>query len=418
MRIDIIISDLVPLRFRGNYVAIILLIYSIGSTLGPFIGGAIAESGNWRWIFYLNLPVGGVSFVILALFLRVNHVRDASWRARLARLDILGNGILILGSTSILIALSYAGSRYPWSAWKTLVPLVLGFVAFAVFAIFEQSPWAPQAPVMPPRLFAGRTSAVIAVNTFINTALVYWSIFFLPLYFQSVQLTSARRAGVCLVPLSLFGIPAAAVGALILTRIGRYKMLHLIAWVVFTIGRGLYLLLDERTPTAHWVVFQLFAGIGAGLLLNTLLPAFQAPLSEADQATATATWNFLKTMGGVWGVAIPSAVFSDHVNRLLNHGAVSDPIAAEMLANGGAYQYGSADFVRQFSAPVQEEIRYVYREAIRRVWIISFAFMGIALLLVLLEKDIPLRKVLETEYGMENRVRNVRDKGEASRTVK
>ncbi|RYP75706.1 hypothetical protein DL771_002193 [Monosporascus sp. 5C6A] len=402
MVFDIIVSDLVPLRLRGNYIAVIMLIYSIGTTLGPFIGGAIVETGNWRWVFYLNLPVGGASFLILFFFLHVNYRRDPLWTSRLRRLDFIGNGILIAGSTAILVALTYAGTRYPWASWQTLVPLLLGFAAFAVFGVFEGSPWAPREPVMPRRLFASRTSAIVSINTFINSALIYWGVFFLPVYFQSVQLATPRRAGVCLIPLSLFGIPAAAVGAIVLARVGRYKMIHLVGFAVFTVGRGLYTLLDETTPTGEWVAYQLLAGVGAGLLLNTLLPAFQAPLAEADQATATATWNFFRTMGSVWGIAIPAAIFANHVDVLVKAGAVSDPTAARLMAGGGAYQFASAKFVQHFAPPVQEQIRAVNLLAIRRVWIVSFAFMGTALLLVLLERDIPLRRVLETEYGMKD----------------
>lgn len=194
-----------------------------------------------------------------------------------------------------------------------------------------------------------------------------------------------------------------AVGAAVLARIRRYKMIHFVGFAIFMVGRGLYTLLDEKTSVGEWVVYQLLAGIGAGLLLNTLLPAFQAPLQESDQAAATATWNFFRTMGSVWGIAIPAAIFANHVDTLVGDGAVSDSTAAQLMAGGGAYQFASAKFVQRFAPPVQQQIRAVYQLAIRRVWIISFAFMGMALLLVLLEKDIPLRKVLETEYGMKEK---------------
>lgn len=184
--LDIIASDLVPLRLRGNYIAVIMIIYSIGTTLGPFTGGAIAETGNWRWIFYVNLPIGGASLLILFFFLHVNYRRDPSWTSRLRRLDFIRNGILIAGSTAILVALTYAGTVHPWSSWQTLVPLLLGFAAFFISIVFEESPWAPHEPVMPRRLFTSRISAIVSINTFLNAALIYWGVFFLPVYFQSV----------------------------------------------------------------------------------------------------------------------------------------------------------------------------------------------------------------------------------------
>ncbi|KAI1324500.1 MFS general substrate transporter [Xylariaceae sp. FL0255] len=357
MAYDIIVSDLVPLRQRGDYVAIILLIYSIGTTF----------SLSSRWAFYINLPLGGVCLIALCLFLHVDYPRK-SWSSRLGHIDIIGNAIMIAGTTAILWALTYAGTRFPWASWHTLVPLLLGFAAFFLYAAFERSKWASLTPVIPARLFAGRTSRV------------------LPVYSQSVQLASPIRAGVGLIPLSLFGIPSAA--AAVLTRMGRYKMIHILGFTLFLIGRGLRV-----------VAFQLIPGVGAGMLVNTILPAVQAPTDETDQATATATWNFLRTIGSVWVVAIPATIFSHRLDELIDHGAISDPVAASAMSKRGAYQCASAQFVRQFSASVQEEIRQVYRLATR-----------VALILTLFEKDIPLRKILETEYGMKNSERVIKDK--------
>ncbi|KAK7961770.1 multidrug resistance protein fnx1 [Apiospora aurea] len=403
---ETIVSDLIPLRDRGNYIAIVMLIYSIGTTLGPFIGGAIAEATTWRWIFYINLPIGSVSLFILFISLRVNFKREAGWANKLKRIDFIGNSLLIASTTSILYALSYAGTRYQCSSWHTLLPLLLGIGGYILFAMYETSKW-PIEPLMPPRLFCGRTSAIVAINNFQNQILLWWGVFFLPVYFQSVQLASPKRAGVCLIPLSLFALQAAAVSGAALTRIGRYKMIHLIGFAIFTVGRGLYTLLDEETPTREWVAFQLVAGVGSGMLLNTLLPAFQAPLREADQATATATFNFIRTLGSVWGIAIPSAIFINHVNEVLKSGALSDPVAIQLLSNGGAYQYAAAAFVEQSPPSVKLEIRAVYREDIQRVFIVRFAFMGLALFLALFEKDIPLRRVLLTDYGLTGTPNNI-----------
>ena len=395
-----VVSDLVPLRYRGNYIAIILLIYSIGTTMGAFIGGVIVQHVSWRWVFYINLPLGGASLLIMFLFLHVNYKRDTSWINRLKRIDVVGNGILMGGTVSMLIALTYAGTRYPWSSWHTLVPLLLGFAAFFLFGAFEASHFAPSEPVMPPRLFATRTSVIIAINTFLFTAVVYWAIFFLPVYFQSVQLLSPTHAGVNIIPVSLLGVPSAAAAAAAVSRWGTYKAIHLLGFTLFTIGMGLFSLLDEHSPVGEWVGFDFTGPIGAGLLLNTQLPAFQAPVSEKDQAAATGTWSFIRTLGSVWGVAIPAAIFANRVDTLVAGGAISNPLAAKLLVGGGAYQYASAAFVEKFPTAIQIEIRAVYRLAIQRVFAIGIAFSGAAFLLCLFEKDIPLRTELVTEYGL------------------
>ncbi|KAF7865958.1 hypothetical protein EAF04_006122 [Stromatinia cepivora] len=139
MAYDTIVSDLVPLRYRGNYIAIILLIYSIGATTGALIGGVIVDHISWRWVFYINLPVGVVSLTIMFFFLQVNHRHDKSFVQRLKGIDVIGNAILIGGTVAMLIALTYAGTRYSWSSWSTLVPLLIGFASFILFGFFEAS---------------------------------------------------------------------------------------------------------------------------------------------------------------------------------------------------------------------------------------------------------------------------------------
>lgn len=170
--LDIIVSDLCPLRKRGQYMAVILAIFGIGVALGPFIGGAIVQTTTWRWVFYINLPIGGFSFGLMFLFLRVHYEDSSSLKTKLRRIDVIGNGILMAGTVAILYALSYAGTRYSWGSWNTLVPLILGLVGFVAFIAFERSGIAAE-PVMPMRLFANRTSITVLLNTFINSMIYF-----------------------------------------------------------------------------------------------------------------------------------------------------------------------------------------------------------------------------------------------------
>ncbi|KAI1095102.1 major facilitator superfamily domain-containing protein [Rostrohypoxylon terebratum] len=412
MAADIIISDLVPLRQRGNYVVVILAIYGIGTTLGPFIGGSIVQVTTWRWVFYMNLPIGGVALVVLYFSLHVNYNKEMSFTQKLKRLDLMGNSILMASTVAILWALTVGGVQYPWGAWNVLVPLVLGIFGFGLFAVYEQWGWSAE-PVMPPRLFNNRTSVIVSVNTFLNSALLYWIVYFMLVYFQAVKLYSPSYSGVALLPQSLVGIPGAAISAIALSRWGKYRPLHLAGFAMFTLGIGLFAYLDENSPKAEWAVFQSIAALCAGMVLNTQLPAFQAPAPESDQATATASWCFIRTFGNVWGVAIPSVIFNNRINELLPR--VSDSGVQGLLANGEevfrflAYQYGSASFVISFPQPLQREIVSVYRDALKLVFEVAVAFGGLAALLVFLEKEIPLRTELETEYGMKDLSKKVTD---------
>ncbi|KAI0145051.1 MFS general substrate transporter [Xylariaceae sp. FL1272] len=397
MIVSIIIADLVPLRERGYYLAIIMILYTVGMTTGPILGGVFVDSASWRWVFWINLPIGGVALVVLYLFLHVKYDKEMTFAQKVKRIDWIGNALLIAGTVVSLYALTYAGVKYPWGSWQTLVPLLLGFFTIAVFGVWETREISADL-VMPPRLFLHRTSIVSSINTFIHWALVYWSTYFLPLYFQVVLLYSTTRTGVSLLPMTLISIPGCAVAAILVSKWGKFKLLHIVGEGIFTLGLGLFALQREDTSVAKWATFQSIGALGGGIVIETLLPAFQAPVPESDQAAATATWAFIRTISGVWGVAIPATILNNRVSQLAH--TISDASARHILASGGAYESATAAFVTSFPTPVADEIRAVYREALRLVFLVAVAFGGTAFLLFFLEQDVVMREDLDTKYGL------------------
>lgn len=138
----------------------------------------------------MNLPIGGVALVVLYFSLHVNYNKEMSFTQKLKRLDLVGNGILMASTVAILWALTVGGVQYPWGAWNVLVPLILGIFGFGLFAVYEKWGWSAE-PVMPPRLFNNRTSVIVSVNTFLNSALLYWVSDFLFVIFYDC-LTNTR----------------------------------------------------------------------------------------------------------------------------------------------------------------------------------------------------------------------------------
>ncbi|KAI0197237.1 DNA repair protein RAD50 [Xylaria flabelliformis] len=397
MIVDVIVSDLVPLRERGNYTAYVLLVYFVGTALGPYVGGAIISSTTWRWVFWINLPVGGVSLIMILLFLNVKYNKEMSFSQKLRRIDYVGNILLIASTVSILYATTYGGTREPWSSWRIIVPLVLGLSGLIGFVFLETAKFIPE-PVIPPRLFNNRTSATIFAVTFLNSALLYWVLFFLPVYFQSVLGSSPTRAGVQLLPAIVIAVPGAIAAVLLLAKFGKYKPLHLVGFALTTIGLGLFSLLDNNSSNAEWVIYQIIAAGGSGFVLNTLLPACQTPLDERDQAAATATWSFVRSFGNIWGVAIPAAIFNNYFTKMSYR--ISDPEVAAMFTNGKAYESATAEFINSFPPNIKQEIVSVYADSLKYVWYISVVFSGISFLLVFLEKQIKMRTELDTDYGI------------------
>jgi hypothetical protein len=395
MIVGVIISDLVPLRQGVNFMAVVLAIFALGTSLGPFVGGVIVQKTSWRWIFYLNLPIGGTAMVLLFLFLHVGYNRQMTLVQRLKRIDIVGAIVLVMASIAVLFALTYGGSRYAWSSGRIIAPLILGLSGFALYLVYEALDLCVQ-PMTPVRLFQSRTSVVVFVNTFINSCLLFWVIFFLPLYFQAILASSPSRSGVQLLPSVLMAISGAAVAALLLARFGKYKVLHLIGFSLATLGLGLFSLLGPSSSMAEWVIFQLIAAAGSGMVYDTLLPGFQAGLGERDQAAATASIAFIRCFGNTWGFAIPAAIF----NTRIEHGLyrIQDATARASLSHGQAYQHATQEFVNSLSPATKQQVQGLFTDAIRLIWQIAIVFAGVAFLLTFFEKQIPLRTELETEY--------------------
>ncbi|MCJ1271782.1 hypothetical protein MMC22_011687 [Lobaria immixta] len=148
----------------------------------------------------------------------------------------------------------------------------------------------------------------------------------------------------------------------------------------------------------EWVIFQIITGGGSGFVLNTLLPAAQAPLMESDQAAATATWSFIRSFENIWSVAIPAAIFNNKFGKLSYR--IDSAELRQQLTGGHAYEYASASFVTAAPEPIRGQIIGVYTDALKLVWQISIVFSGIAFLFIFLEKQIKLRTELDTEYGL------------------
>jgi hypothetical protein len=208
---NLIICNLVPLRDRGAYLALIYCAITIGNGIGPSIGGIIVQSTTWRWVFYMNLPLAGVSLVLLVAFLKVSYHMEPVVQ-KLKRIDYLGESIFIGSVVAITVPLAYAGVKHPCSAWQTILPLVLGFTSLGIFLAYEGSRFCLE-PTIPLRLFTNRTIVAACILALLNPLLMVWVMYFLPVYFQAVLGSYPARSGVQLLPTILIIIPFAAISA-------------------------------------------------------------------------------------------------------------------------------------------------------------------------------------------------------------
>ncbi|KAH8900414.1 MFS general substrate transporter [Thozetella sp. PMI_491] len=398
--IEVVVSDLVPLRERGTIMGIIFAIFALGTSIGPFVGGAIVQRSSWRWVFYINLPISGVALVLHFLFLRVNYNKEATALERLRMIDYGGNFILTGSVVSVLLALSWGGALYAWSSYQIIVPLVLGILGLGLFHWYETMPWV-KAPALPERVFKRRTPAAALLIAFVGNVLLFWVIYFLPIFFQAVLGMSPMIAGVALLPTSLFIVLVAAVAGGVVTKTGRYRPLHIGCFCISSLGLGLYSRFNTDTSTAEWVLVQLVASLGLGMLMSTTLPAVQADLPESDMAAATAAFAFMRAYGAIWGVSIPAAIFN--AKFATEAWRIGDPSVEQALAGGRAYEFAAADFILSFPETSRGAVRDVYARSLSLTWYVSIGFAVLGLLLAFMEKEIVLRTTLDTKFGLEQR---------------
>ncbi|KAG8165579.1 hypothetical protein KVR01_004131 [Diaporthe batatas] len=398
--VELIVCDLVPLRERGKYLGIVLSTAALGAIVGPIVGGALADR-DWRWCFYLNLPICGLVIPVQVKLLRIKH-HSIPWKDAIGRIDWIGNIIFIGSIMSILIGLTFGGSIYAWSSWRIIIPIVVGFVGWAAFHAYENF-IKEKNPCLPPHVFYNRTSSASFYMIFVTSMLLQWVCFFWPLYFLAVRGNGLTQTGVNFMPFMFVLIPGSVVAGIVLSKTGRYRPLHAIGFILSTLGPGLNTLLSRNTHAGGWAMLQIVDALGRACILPTTLPAVLAGLSEKDVATATGVYSFLRSFGYVWGVTIPGILFNNRFNELSYQ--VSNTTVRETLSWGKAYEFASDPYIQNLEPTVRSEVLGVYLQALKAVWFGAMAFGATGLVAVAIEKHVPLRTELETNYGLDEKTK-------------
>ncbi|KAJ0159219.1 putative transporter C3H1.06c, partial [Colletotrichum tanaceti] len=415
----IVVSDLVSVRHRGKYMAVMLTAYLLGAVSGPLLGGVLVQAGAWRWVFWLPVPFGVVSFVVLAVFLK-GGVRDAdaSRRERLRRVDYGGNAVLTASTAAMLYAVTYAGSEYPWSDARIIAALTAGVLGLGLFLLLERhlartstsSSSSSRSssnrnnkiePVMPLRLLNHREGATVAAGAFASSLLSNWVTFLLPVYFQGVRMSTPSRAGVQLLPVVAVAVPASIVSVVLVSRLGRYKAMHVAGFAGMCVACGLFSILDAASPDAGWVSMEVLFSLALGMVINTLLPAFQGAVGESDQAVAMSTFTFVQSLANIWSVTMPAAIFNNRFGALA--GRISDEQVRAQLGGGRAYGFATRAFLETLREKARVEVVEVFGEAVSGVWYVAAGIAGVATLLACAEGEIVLREKLETDFALEEK---------------
>ncbi|KAI1182829.1 MFS general substrate transporter [Nemania serpens] len=401
MLLDLIICDLVPLRERPKYLGIVFASSGVSAALGPLIGGAIVSTISWRWVFYINLPIAGIVFFMCLFFLNTKHKKSPTWKHALGRIDYFGNILFIAAVIALLLGLITGGQVFPWSSFRVILPIVLGAVGIGAF-IFYESTSLCKSPTVPLELFGNRTSAIAYVLTFLSAMLLQWVSYYLPIFFQAVQLSTPVRAGVELLPLNIFLIVVAIVAGGIITKTGKYLPVHIASFSLIALGVGLFRRMNQHTSTVEWVFLEIVVASGLALTLNSPLTAIQASLPDSYSASATATYAFLRSFAFVWGITIPAIIFNAEVSK--NVGRITSDVELQSLLGGGAaLGFTTRSYLLTLSQETRDQVVSVFSDAIGISWYAALAFALLGFLLCFGEKQITLRTTLDTEFGLKDK---------------
>ncbi|KAF7556729.1 hypothetical protein G7Z17_g1270 [Cylindrodendrum hubeiense] len=306
----IILSDITNLKERPTYMAIMAVPIAVGTILGPIVGSLFAEYVTWRWIGWINLPFAGGAFFLSFFFLHLRPL-DAGIGAKLCRLDWGGMALFTVGATCLCLPLSWAGSLYPWSSWRTILPLVIGVLVLVGFGWYEKF---PAEAMFPYRIFATSTARVALLGAFINGLVLYTALFYLPLSYQAIFLQSPLRSAIRILPYCGLFVVFSVIAPVSVQLFGKYRPQLWAGWVITTLFLGLLCLIGTTpNPLAVSDVFQAFLGAGLGTVFMTNYLPLQAavtPRSVDDASLAAGLLVVFRLFGALIGLAIGSGVFN------------------------------------------------------------------------------------------------------------
>ncbi|MEU6812193.1 MFS transporter [Streptomyces sp. NPDC046831] len=322
-----IVGDVVPPRDRGRYQGLFGAVFGATSVLGPLLGGLFTQHLSWRWVFYVNVPVGIVALAVIATALRIPR------RAARHVIDYLGTFLIAAVATCLVLIASLGGTTWGWGSPQVVGLAVLSVVLTVAFVAVERR---AAEPVLPLKLFRIRTFTLSAVVSFIVGFAMFGALTYLPTFLQVVHGVSPTMSGVHMLPMVVGMLLASTGSGQIVSRTGRWKVFPLTGTAVTTIGLLLLHRLDENSSNAEISGYFFVFGLGLGLVMQVLVLIVQNAVSYEDLGVATSGATFFRSIGASFGVAIFGTLFA---------GRLGDKLAAA-LAGASLPPGASADALK------------------------------------------------------------------------
>ncbi|WP_254403375.1 MDR family MFS transporter [Streptomyces anulatus] len=374
-----IVGDLVTPRERGKYQGLFGAVFGVTSVLGPLLGGFFTEHLSWRWVFYINLPIGVVALVVIAAVLHIPVHREKH------TIDYLGTFLIAAVATALVLVASLGGTTWAWSSPQIIGLAVLAVVLLVAFVAVERR---AVEPVLPLKLFRMRTFALVAVISFVIGFAMFGAMTYLPTFLQVVHDITPTMSGVHMLPM-VFGLLITSTGSgQIVSRTGRWKVFPLLGTAITAVGLLLLHQLDENSSTWLMSAYFFVFGAGLGLVMQVLVLVAQNAVSYQDLGVATSGVTFFRSIGSAFGVAIFGTIFA---NRLT--GQLTDALSGQSLPAGVDAGRLAADprAIGQLPADLRPGVLGAYSTSITDVFLYAVPVVLLAFVLAWFLREDRLR---------------------------
>jgi EmrB/QacA subfamily drug resistance transporter len=373
-----IVGDIVSPRERGRYVGLFGAVFGFASVVGPLLGGVFVDNLSWRWIFYINVPIGAIALIVVASQVpghlsRVHHV-----------IDYLGTAVLSLAVTSLILLTSLGGTTYPWRSAPIYILGVAGVLLIGVFVLVERR---AAEPILPLHLFKLRTFSVTSLVGFIVGFAMFGAITYLPAFFQVVRGISPTLSGVYLLPL-MAGLLVVSIGSgQIISKTGKYRFFPIAGTALMTLGMYLLSLMGVGSSTLQDAAYMLVLGMGIGGVMQVLVIIVQNGVPHSELGVATSGATFFRSIGGSFGTAIFGAIFANVlVGNLAKH------LHGITLPHGFSSADATPALLSHLPAATHTGFVAGYAESIQTVFLVAVPIAALAFLATWLIPQVELKQ--------------------------
>jgi EmrB/QacA subfamily drug resistance transporter len=384
-----IIGDIVPPRDRGRYTGLIGAVFAVSSVAGPLLGGFFTDTLSWRWVFYINLPIGALALVVVAIVLRSRKVRIEH------QIDYLGAGVLSGAVVALILLLTWGGTTYAWGSATILGLIAASAILFVLFVVIERR---VAEPTVPMHLFKNSVFRISFSAGAIVGFAMFGALTFLPLFLQVVHGASATSSGLQMVPIMAFVLVMAIFSGRRVTATGTYRRFPIAGTALTAVALYLFSHIGVTTPFWKTAIYMAVLGTGLGLTMQILMLAAQNSVPYRELGVATSMAMFSRSIGGSLGVAVFGTIFNNRLGTNLPkqiHRIPASELTPSVKAGIGKLHGASVTAnpaaLKHLPPVVRHAVQVAFSDSLHTVFLVGVPFALLAVVLTLLLREVPLR---------------------------